>query len=323
MEILLEQEARPATKEFRDEFKAPQAGRSPQPSTSHWPGPGAELHRLRREGGRIRSLCWECTPESSSETRGPRRGPCEAREGPPPRALTPGPQPGTPLGSPELAGRASRGCVGWGWLGVSRGGAHTPAQGRTVSSPPPSPGTSGRGARVGVAARLPGAAWSPERAPTLRWQARRGRGGDGKGSWARTSERPARPAEPQAGGEQDEAAGPEPPHPATAAPRPRSHPGGGPATCARPSPPRSPTRGRRLQPARGAGPGRGEPFATCSCCAPPAPARAGPSSPRPRAKPGRGGGGTGAQQGAERKGYVAPARPGDRCGEVTWASRRW
>lgn len=74
--------------------------------------------------------------------------------------------------------------------------------------------------------------------------------GQGRGVRTRTSERPARPAEPQAGDEQGEAAGPEPPHSAAADPRPALAPRGRRATCASPSPPAAPTHSL----ARGAAP---------------------------------------------------------------------
>lgn len=79
----------------------------------------------------------------------------------------------------------------------------------------------------------------PLLAGSARGQPGKGRGGEVR---TRTSERPARPAEPQAGGEQDKAASPEPPHPAAAAPRPALAPGGCRATCTGPLSARGPDR---------------------------------------------------------------------------------
>lgn len=160
-------------------------------------------------------------------------------------------------------------------LEVFRDGAEATVQDRRVSSPgrPAQEGTPGPRVQVGIAAALarPQRFWGSGStgevslpAPYLLLATRlllagsaRGRPGKGRGGEVRTrtSERPARPAEPQASGEQHKAASPEPPHPAAAAPRPALAPGGRRATCTGPSPPAALTsslaRGRRPQPARG------------------------------------------------------------------------
>lgn len=139
-------------------------------------------------------------------------------------------------------------------LGVGRGRrGQACKQGRVASSPPPSSGTRGligpgglkvRGPRALLAplglhallsqppTRLPlPRAAHPLRAAPL-GSARPGRGRE---VGARTSEPRARPAEPQEGGEQQEAAGPGPPHPAAPSPGPAPS-----STCAARCPPARP-----------------------------------------------------------------------------------
>lgn len=182
--------------------------------------------------------------------------------------------PGHPLGLhawPESEGQAARSRE----LEVFRDGAEATVQDRGVSSPgrPAQERTPGPRVKVGIAAAPAGPqrfwgsgstgwvylpaphlllATHPLLAGSARGQPGKGRGGEVR---TRTSERPARPAEPQAGGEQDKAASPELPHPAAAATHPALAPGGRRATCTGPSPPaaltRSLGRGRRPQPARG------------------------------------------------------------------------
>lgn len=185
----------------------------------------------------------------------------------------------------------------------------------------------GSGSTGGLPARALPSARHPPSPSGLR--ARPAGEGTGREVRTRTSERPARPAEPQAGSEQDKAASPEPPHPAAAAPRPALAPGGRRATCTGPSPPAALTgslaRGRRPQPARGAGPGRGEPFATCSCCTSSAfvfPLRSAAFRPMVKSD------GAGARVPAPRQepedtAYVALALRGKICRGVKCASRRW
>lgn len=120
------------------------------------------------------------------------------------------------------------------------------AQGPATSSVPPSSWTRGLSAQEGQRAARPTCPAQPARparparAPTGRPPSPRsvtwlGPPGRGREVGARTSKPPERPAEPQAGGEQEEAAGPGPPHPATRSPGPvRS------STCAARCPPARP-----------------------------------------------------------------------------------
>lgn len=122
---------------------------------------------------------------------------------------------------------------------------------------------------------LPPAPSAPLPAASSGLRARPAGEGTGRGSGevgARTSKHPARPAEPQEGGEQEEAAGPEPPHPAATAPRPklalrwrRSY-----LRRPLPAPGRDPERDQGAPPPTSAGarPGRGKLPAARSCCAP-------------------------------------------------------
>lgn len=169
---------------------------------------------------------------------------------------------------------------------IFRGGRESPR--RTKRSPPPAARLPRPGQRVKLAVaeglagprRLPkppeyrGLPAPVPLATPLSWRAPRapGRGWDGEGKLgARTSERLA---EPQAGGEQDEAAGSEPPHSALAVPRPALAPGRRPRPryLSRPLPAsrRDPEPGQGAPPptSAGAGRGRGEPLAIRSCCVP-------------------------------------------------------
>lgn len=122
---------------------------------------------------------------------------------------------------------------------------------------------------------LPPAPSAPLPAASSGLRARPAGEGTGRGSGevgARTSKHPARPAEPQEGGEQEEAAGPEPPHPAATAPRPKLAPRWRRSYLRRPlpAPGRDPERDQGAPPPTSAGarPGRGKLPAARSCCAP-------------------------------------------------------
>lgn len=130
-------------------------------------------------------------------------------------------------------------------------------QGRVASSPLPSLGTRGLIAPGGLRDRGPRALLAqpptrPDRTrPTLLPAAHplrvaplgSARLGRGREVGARTSEPPARPAEPQKGGEQQEAAGPGPPHPAAPSPGPAPS-----STCAARDPPARPKAWREAAP---------------------------------------------------------------------------
>lgn len=172
-------------------------------------------------------------------------------------------------------------------LGVA-GRGQACEQGRVASSRLPSSGTWGLSAPGGLRAARPACSRSActpgslslrpdprsRRPPALSAQHSLTRPARGRRRevGACTSEAPARPAEPQEGGEQQEAAGPGPPHPAAPSPGPAPS-----STCAARPPPARPRAWRR-----GGAPcgptGRGT-SATCSCCAGSEGARLGP--PRP------------------------------------------
>lgn len=310
VEVLIEQKARPATTEFREKFKAPSARGS---GTSHRGCNGSE----GRAAGFVRSA-----PPSATES--PTLKPPIGGEGP--AKLRKDPHPGAP---PNWPGRAARGGGrGRGGGGSWKFSAAAPTPPRRAEQSPPrrpaqdtQPESSSQGRRaVSRGPRSPGRAPAgapvPARPPSASGRgAARGRDREGKlGAYLRAPCAPRRaPGRRRTG----RGGGPQ------AAPSRR----GGPAVALTPGrrpsylrrPLSAPRPGLAARPGgvapsqrggEGAGPGRGEPFATCSCCAPLAPAPAGAFS-KPLAKPNRAGRGPGAQRGADDRGYVAP-RPAGR-----------
>lgn len=282
---------------------------------------------MARSEGRAAGFVRSAPP---SATESPTLKPSIGGEGP--AKLRKDPHPGA---SPNWPGRAARG-AGAGGGGEAGVGSFPPRRphphaGPSSLHPAAQPRTPSPRARVRVAARFPGdpgvRGGPPPAPPSLSAHpllAGTARGGDREGKLGAYLRAPRAPRRAPGRRRTARGGGPRAAPSCRGGPAPALTPGRRPnylrrpLSAPRPGPAARPggvapsQRGRE-----GAGPGRGEPFATCSCCAPPAPAPAGAFS-KPLAKPNRAPGGP-----APIEGTWPPAQPGDRCGRVKRASRRW